>query len=55
MVRVGISPPSNSLSYLRCQWRLAFGTVHSEADYDEEAAFDGYFNPEAGHRAGPEG
>ena len=29
--------------------------AHAEADYDEETAFDNYFNPEAGHRAGPEG
>jgi hypothetical protein len=29
--------------------------AHADADYDEEAAFDNYFNPEAGHRAGPEG
>ena len=29
--------------------------AHAEADYDEETAFDNYFNPKAGHRAGPEG
>ena len=29
--------------------------AHPDADYDEETAFDNYFNPEAGHRAGPEG
>ena len=29
--------------------------AHAKADYDEETAFDNYFNPEAGHRAGPEG
>ena len=29
--------------------------AHADADYDEETAFDNYFNPEAGHRAGPEG
>ena len=28
---------------------------HAEAEYDEVAAFDNYFSPEAGHRAGPEG
>ena len=27
--------------------------AHAEAEYDEETAFDNYFNPEAGHRAGP--
>ena len=27
--------------------------AHADADYDEETAFDNYFNPEAGHRAGP--
>ena len=30
-------------------------SAHPDADYDEETAFDNYFNPEAGHRAGPEG
>ena len=29
--------------------------AHAEAEYDEETAFDNYFSPEAGHRAGPEG
>ena len=29
--------------------------LYAEADYDEETAFDNYFNPEAGHRAEPEG
>jgi hypothetical protein len=29
--------------------------AHADADYDEETAFDNYFNPEAGHRAEPEG
>ena len=29
--------------------------AHAEADYDEEAAFDNYFNSEAGYRAGPKG
>ena len=29
--------------------------AHADADYDEETAFENYFNPEAGHRAGPEG
>ena len=29
--------------------------AHAEADYDEETAFGNYLNPEAGHRAGPEG
>ena len=29
--------------------------TYAEAEYDEETAFDNYFNPEAGHRAGPEG
>ena len=29
--------------------------AHAEVDFDEEAAFDNYFNPEAGHRAGPGG
>ena len=29
--------------------------AHPDADYDEETAFDNYFNPEAGHQAGPEG
>ena len=29
--------------------------AHAEADFDEETAFDNYFNPEAGHHAGPGG
>ena len=29
--------------------------AHTEADFDEEAAFDNYFGPEAGHRPGPGG
>ena len=29
--------------------------AHAEADYDEETAFENYFNPEAGRWAGPEG
>ena len=29
--------------------------AHAEADFDEETAFDNYFSPEAGHRAGPGG
>ena len=29
--------------------------AHSEADCDEETAFDNYFSPEASHRARPEG
>ena len=29
--------------------------AHAEADYDEETAFENYFNPKAGHRAGPGG
>ena len=29
--------------------------AHAGADFDEEAAFDNYFSPEAGHRAGPGG
>ena len=30
-------------------------SAHAEADFDEETAFDNYFNPEAGHRTGPGG
>ena len=29
--------------------------AHAEAEYDEETAFDSYFNPPAGSRGGPEG
>ena len=29
--------------------------AYAEAEYDEETAFDNYFNPEAGHRAWPGG
>ena len=29
--------------------------AHAEADYDEETARGSYFNPPAGHRAGPGG
>ena len=29
--------------------------ARAEAEYDMETAVGNYFNPEAGHRAGPEG
>ena len=28
--------------------------AHADTDYDEETASESHFNPEAGHRTGPE-